>query len=357
MGINSQTTLSEIIAKYENSPQNKTDVDVFANIVKFMDKKKFLYRFSVIEVHNSDKKIVKRGKKIITNNKYILFNSWYTKNRKTSWLSSHDMWNYMKRHPACQKFIDIFDFMEKLGKSIDIKPKGAAATTTTTANAETNSSETSSDEINKPATSTAALTTSLGNVASRGGTSSKKRIVDLNVEEIKEGNERRGKLYDEFYRLLTSTFKSDYAPVTSFIYEQKLKTPSGNIEKLTRAVLQSGLEVFKQTLKNVECETTADQLIKMRNNGNDDVGGNDNAVDYCRQNVVNDANENNKKDNGAFANVRVQQMAAAVEEKSRKRTRNGRKVKHPKLNSDQQEHQQEQHVMISDHLEESQMSE
>ncbi|QUJ09236.1 39K protein [Gynaephora ruoergensis nucleopolyhedrovirus] len=200
--VNQAQSMSDIVAKYENSALNKTDFEVTAAKIKLFEKKKILYRMVVDEVHNYDKKIVKRNKKMITNNKYILFNSWYTKNRKNQWLSSHDMWNYLKNHSSCKTFIDIFDYMEKLGKSIKIERNGE------------NQSDVSGDEpVN---------------------VKNKKR-TDLDLDNIKESNDKRLKMYEEFYKVLTATFKTNSSPAASFIYDSKF----------TRAFIESGVGAFK----------------------------------------------------------------------------------------------------------------
>ncbi|ACI28840.1 39K protein [Agrotis ipsilon multiple nucleopolyhedrovirus] len=216
--------LTEMYSKFEGSViYDKAHMEQVTTAINILEKKKIKYKIIPMPVYGDeglevtfaiiiviDKKNAKRNKKVISNNKYILFNSWYTKNRSESWPNSHTMWNLMKQQPAAKPFIDIFDFMEKVGKSIEVKKQP------------------SSDESNGAA------------------------AADNNCE-IKESNERRVKLYTEFYRIATATFASGNAPSSSFIYDIKLGKNAGgggggSLERMNRQILENGIEAFKTVL-------------------------------------------------------------------------------------------------------------
>ncbi|AIE47847.1 9K [Peridroma alphabaculovirus] len=220
----SSNALTEMYSKFEgNIVYDQAHMDQVTAAINTLEKKKIKYKIIPMPLYGEDglevtfaliivvdKKNVKKNKKMISNNKYILFNSWYTKNRKESWPNSHTMWNLMKRQPQAKPFVDIFDFMEKLGKTIDVKRSEAAV-----------------DENNN-------------------------EIAVPGDADIKEGNERRIKLYNEFYRIATVAFETNCAPAASFIYDIKLsKSADGSgLERLTRSVLQHGVEAFKSALFN-----------------------------------------------------------------------------------------------------------
>ncbi|AIZ48686.1 39k [Agrotis segetum nucleopolyhedrovirus B] len=215
--------LTEMYSKFEGSViYDKAHMEQVTSAINVLEKKKIKYKIIPMPVYGDeglevtfaiiiviDKKNAKRNKKVISNNKYILFNSWYTKNRDESWPNSHTMWNLMKQKPAAKPFIDIFDFMEKVGKSIEKQKPAANESVVSEAKA-------TADEVNC---------------------------------EIKENNERRVKLYNEFYRIATATFASGNAPSSSFIYDIKLvKNANGSFERMNRQILENGIEAFKSVL-------------------------------------------------------------------------------------------------------------
>ena len=210
--------LTEMYSKFEASViYDKAHMEQVTAAINVLEKKKIKYKIIPMPVYGEeglevtfaviiviDKKNVKRNKKSISNNKYILFNSWYTKNRDPAWPNSHTMWNMMKQQSSAKPFIDIFDFMEKIGKSIEPaakKENDAAASTTTDNN---------------------------------------------------NNNERRVKLFNEFYRIATITLTNGNAPMSSFIYDIKLidKDENINFEYLTPNILQAGIEAFKSIVYN-----------------------------------------------------------------------------------------------------------
>ncbi|ACI47493.1 39 kDa protein/pp31 [Spodoptera litura nucleopolyhedrovirus II] len=203
---------------------DKTKMEHVTAIINTLEKKKIKYKilpmpmcgkdgleitFAIVIIvdknHND-----KRNKKSISNNKYILFNSWYTKNRSASWPNSHTMWNLMKTQASAKPFVEIFDFMEKLGKFILLKNQTDVA-----ANApeNTNNSSSGKNDVNQLC-----------------------------------------KLYDEFYKITTYTFTHNAAPSSSFIYDIKLNktdlggVDGGGLEKLNRQTLEEGVAVFKNIL-------------------------------------------------------------------------------------------------------------
>nr|QED40034.1 39K/PP31 [Spodoptera frugiperda multiple nucleopolyhedrovirus] len=199
---------------------DKAHMEHVTAVINTLEKKKIKYKIIPMPVYGDDglevtfaivimvdKKNLKRNKKSISNNKYILFNSWYTKNRKSSWPNSHTMWNLMKTHTTAKPFVDIFDFMEKIGKSIETK-------------------KSSPPPSSSPSEDNAVIT-------------------DVN----NENNARRMNLYNEFYKITTYTFVNDAAPSNSFIYDIKLDGNDG-LEKLNRQTLENGVIAFKNILKS-----------------------------------------------------------------------------------------------------------
>ncbi|ACH88665.1 39K [Helicoverpa armigera multiple nucleopolyhedrovirus] len=201
---------------------DKAHIEQVHAVINYLERKKIKHNLfsmpvkdndTVQMVHgiifNNDKKNTRKNKKMISYNKYILFNSWYTKNRQETWPNSHTMWNIMKSQPVAKPFVDIFDFMEKLGKTIA-----------------SNASD-SADEQN----------VEKDDSASRS--------------DVEEGNEKRSKIYNEFYRITSVTFETHSAPFSSFIYDIKLKKSHNGTERLTRSMLQSGIDALRKCLLHV----------------------------------------------------------------------------------------------------------
>nr|QEE80056.1 39K/pp31 [Mamestra configurata nucleopolyhedrovirus A] len=201
---------------------DKAHIEQVHAVISYLERKKIKHNLfsmpvkdndTVQMVHgiifNNDKKNARKNKKMISYNKYILFNSWYTKNRQETWPNSHTMWNIMKSQPVAKPFVDIFDFMEKLGKTI-------APTVSDLAN-ETNVEK---DE-------------------------------SVSRTDVEEGNEKRSKIYNEFYRITSITFETHSAPSSSFIYDIKLKKSHNGTERLTRSMLQSGIDALRKCLLHV----------------------------------------------------------------------------------------------------------
>lgn len=69
----------KLLNKLESSSYNKSNMDQLAVIVNFLERKNINYILNVVPVMQDERKMSKRKKKVINNNKYILFNSWYTK--------------------------------------------------------------------------------------------------------------------------------------------------------------------------------------------------------------------------------------------------------------------------------------
>jgi hypothetical protein len=189
---------SEISKENLQLEENKQQISSVTNL---LDKKKMSYKmFSVpvfsekgrlettmILLINVDKKQGNKQKKSISNNKYILFNSWYTKIRKENWPGSSVMWNKIKSLSSLQQFIDLFNFIEKISK------------------------------------------------------------MSFKKEDNLDEKEKRTELYTEFYRVITVAFETNNPPLNSFLYDIKLK--STGLEKLTRTSIQSAMDAFKKCLQ------------------------------------------------------------------------------------------------------------
>lgn len=193
----------KLLNKLESSSYNKSNMDQLIAIVNFLEKKNINYILNVMPVMQDERKMSKRKKKVINNNKYILFNSWYTKIKQPEWPSSPAMWDLVKTTPELADFVFIFDHTEKMGKKM----------------ADRSTSSSSSDNAAIPASKkrqTAALT-------------------NANLAELKESCEMRDKLYSEFYSLLNETFNNNVAPLLSSIYD----------EVLTRDFITKNMAKFK----------------------------------------------------------------------------------------------------------------
>nr|QGW49301.1 39K/pp31 protein [Chrysodeixis includens nucleopolyhedrovirus] len=256
------SNLVEIFDKY--SDKLVFDKNNFENVnttIQLLEKKKIKYRITMMPVYGDngleftvaiillhDKRTAKKTKKMISNNKYILFNSWYTKNKQTSWPNSHMMWNIMKTHSTIKPFVSIFDFMEKLGKSIEVD--GAASI-----------SEHTDSDANVPV-----------NDGNNVAESSK----------IDASNARRVELYNEFYRVMNETFTGGSAPIQSFLYEIKLSKNNNNnnnsnsgsdigFERLNRTMIQNGVDCFKKLLESIiPSASSSEHKITLKSHNNDD---------------------------------------------------------------------------------------
>nr|WUR10781.1 39K [Calliteara abietis nucleopolyhedrovirus] len=347
--VNQAQNCVEILEKYENSPLNKSNNDINAAKIKLFEKKKMPYRFVVIEVHNYDKKIMKRGKKIIVNNKYILFNSWYTKNRKSNWFSSHDMWNYMKSHEVCSQFIDIFDYIEKLGKSLKVSATAAASSIAAASNlADDDNQATLLTETGGDETQQKLLSSS---------SSSRKKKHELDVDQIKENNDRRLKLYDEFYRVLTVTFETNSPPASSSIYDHKL----------TRAFIETGMRAFKNVVNSLEYERQQQQQQQQQQQHTQQQQKYANKLTMFANKASvagGGANASFNSGNGAAGAAVVNDsystdtyVVSAEKGASRKRKHSGANAKKHAKQKRSAVSSSDDYAMVSDVLEDSQMSE
>ncbi|USC25888.1 pp31 [Palpita vitrealis nucleopolyhedrovirus] len=181
----------KLLSKLESSVYNKSNMDQLAVIVNFLERKNINYVFNVVPIMQDERKMTKRKKKVINNNKYILFNSWYTKIKQPEWPTSPSMWDLVKNKPELTDFVSIFDHTEKMGKKMA---------------ARTSSSSSSSDNL-----TSMAINKKRHNV-----------LTNVNLAELKENCEMRDKLYAEFYNLLNETFNNNIAPLKSNIYDETL---------------------------------------------------------------------------------------------------------------------------------------
>nr|AGE61290.1 39K/pp31 [Chrysodeixis chalcites nucleopolyhedrovirus]AGE61739.1 39K/pp31 [Chrysodeixis chalcites nucleopolyhedrovirus] len=248
--------LVEIFDKY--SDKLVFDRNNFENVnttIQLLEKKKIKYRITMMPVYGDngleftvaiillhDKRTAKKTKKMISNNKYILFNSWYTKNKQSVWPNSHMMWNIMKSHSNIKPFVLIFDFMEKLGKSIEVD--GAPVISEQT-NSDANIEE-----------------NDIKNVAESS--------------KIDASNAKRAELYNEFYRVMNETFVDGSTPNQSFLYEIKLsKNSNGSdvgFERLNRNMIQNGVDCFKKLLETIvpSSSSSSEHKLMIKTSNNDD---------------------------------------------------------------------------------------
>ena len=224
---------------------DKVHMEHVTTVINTLEKKKIKYKIIPMPVYGDDglevtfaivivvdKKNTKRNKKSISNNKYILFNSWYTKNRNASWPNSHTMWNLMKTQSTAKPFVEIFDFMEKVGKTII---KSSADTST-------------NNDVNA-------------------------------ADVVNENNAQRIKLYNEFYKITTYTFENNTAPSSSFIYDIKLNKSENGLDKLNRQTLEIGIEAFKNILiKHDQSISTSLKLSSSSSSSNNKIKESSNKI-------------------------------------------------------------------------------
>ncbi|AVA31218.1 39k protein [Oxyplax ochracea nucleopolyhedrovirus] len=241
------------INSLETSIYNRSNINQLCSVVNFFEKKKYCYTISVTPVIFDDRKMLKRTKKVINNNKYILFNSWYTKIKQSNWLSSPAMWDLIKTKTELTDFVFIFDYVEKLGK----KTTGKFVTETT----------------NK-----------------------KKKLTSLSNNatlEMKENCQLRDKLYFEFFNMLNETFKHSVAPANSNIYD----------DVLTRDLVTKSVEKFKSVALRI-CDVyvpTPVNSVKNKKrkifNKNDDTTDNIITSSINKRVVCKRRNSSNNKNN------------------------------------------------------------
>lgn len=244
---------------------SKQDISNVASAINYFEKKKMNVSLVPMPVQQNDgikmtyafimpidKKIVKKNKKSISNNKYILFNSWYTKTKLAGWPTSPAMWNSMKEIPQVKSFIGLFDYMEKLGK---VLKKEVAATIADQNNLEKNEVDQTCQQQNENG-------------------EEKEEVIKAKKtqqeQQIELFNIKRAELYAEFYRVLNAAFHHNSAPQNSSVYDIKLpKTININghyekpeFEKLTRSLVQNAVETFKTLLQSITDADPAAVAIK-----------------------------------------------------------------------------------------------
>ncbi len=245
---------------------SKHDISNVASAISYFEKRKMNVSLVPMPVQQSDgikmtfafimpidKKVVKKNKKSISNNKYILFNSWYTKNKQPTWPSSPVMWNNMKNLQQVKPFVALFEYMERLGKSI--KKDSALITESKQQNIKNlvdhknNNEDDEDDEVEEKNEST------------------QKSELEQQIESF---NAKRLELYQEFYRVLNAAFHHGAAPTSSFIYDIKLpKTlvpgtqyEKNEYERLTRSLVQNSVETFKSLLQS-KLTPGSDEITKI----------------------------------------------------------------------------------------------
>ncbi|AKN81001.1 39K/PP31 [Lonomia obliqua multiple nucleopolyhedrovirus] len=196
--------------RLEISQFNKSNMEQVRSFINLMEKKKYCYTINITPILFDERKMSKKAKKVISNNKYILFNSWYTKIKQISWPSSPVMWELIKTKSDLANFVFVFDYTEKLGKRMADRATSSSSSTENSSNNNNNSSN---------------------------GKRKKSISANTNLAELKENCEMRDKLYTEFYNVLNETFKRDTAPLISTIYD----------DVLTREFLTKAMETFKNS--------------------------------------------------------------------------------------------------------------
>lgn len=228
--------------RLENSQYNKTNMDQMYSFINMIEKKKFQYTLLVTPLLFDERKMSKRNKKIISNNKFILFNSWYTKIKQTAWPVTRIMWDLLKQKHELSDFVFVFDYVEKLGKKV----------------AQRTSSSSSDETLLKK---------------------KKKSINSTDITELKENCDLKNKLYSEFYKVLNETFLNDIAPAVSSIYDNTL----------TQEFLTKSMNVFKTVALKIPISnnvhntpTTSITGRKRKNSSNTNIPKRSSAVKHRR---------------------------------------------------------------------------
>jgi hypothetical protein len=197
----------EMLDMCENSEYNKTNIESVKQIIAFCEKKKINFTVNVTALCGDKKK-----KKNSSKNKYILFNSWFNKNKKDCKVNGYKIWNYMKSLESAKPFTDLFDFIETLNKSVqpvvvnNKKDRAEEQTTTTTVS-----------------------------------------------QTLHEAQDQRNRFTEEFYKVLTETLKDGVSPSHSLIYEQKLSNNSkSSLTRLTPTIVHRAIDTFKHILVQIE---------------------------------------------------------------------------------------------------------
>ncbi|UZE89783.1 PP31/39K [Parapoynx stagnalis nucleopolyhedrovirus] len=214
---------NNVFHRLDNSQYNKTNMDQMYKFINMIEKKKFHYTLLVTPLLFDERKLTKRNKKVISNNKFILFNSWYTKIKQADWPVTRVMWELVKNTQELNDFVFVFDYIEKLCKKMAQRTSSSASS--------------SSDEntINKK----------------------KKKNNVINTNDLIENTGMKEQLYTEFYKVLNETFKNDIAPTYSSIYDGTL-----NQEFFTNAI-----RIFKTNALKLPAAPAPPVSRKRKNSG------------------------------------------------------------------------------------------
>ncbi|AUF81552.1 39K/pp31 [Malacosoma neustria nucleopolyhedrovirus] len=204
---------NELLNMCENSEYNKTNIESVKQIIAFCEKKKINFIVNVTALCGDKKK-----KKTSSKNKYILFNSWFNKNKKDCKVNGYKIWNYMKSLDSAKPFTNLFDFIESLNKSV--QPVAI-------------------DRKNKNNEENETTTTKI-------------------TQTLHEAQDQRNRLTEEFYKVLTETLNDGVSPTHSLIYEQKLNgSYKSSLTRLTPSVVHHAIDVFKHILVQIEDPSAA----------------------------------------------------------------------------------------------------
>jgi hypothetical protein len=256
----------DLFEKLESSPYNKSNWEQLRAMINFMEKKKYCYLLTLIPTTNEDRKATRRHNKIINNNKYILFNSWYTKIRQTEWPKSSELWKFVKNKSELANFVYVFNHIEKLGKKLSNKNDASSSSSFSSSSHKHQSHVDQQQQQQRK----------------------KNEAATFALDELKENNELRNKLYCEFYKVMSDTFKRDCAPLQSDIYD----------DVLTREFLNNAVTTFKYVA--LEGYSTPYTPQEMTNHATNSVVVNgkkrkSNSNSSNNSNNTNNTNGNNNK--------------------------------------------------------------
>ncbi|AWN01897.1 39k [Cyclophragma undans nucleopolyhedrovirus] len=276
---NHDKAADSFLHRLETSVYNKSNMDQLRAVVNLMEKKKYNYTITVTPMLFDERKMSKRTKKMINNNKYILFNSWYTKIKHAEWPSSPAMWDLIKNNVELLDFVFLFDYIEKLGKKMANR-----CVSSSSASSSSSSSAPAIESFSKHNNNNNSKKKKHATIAAAAAAAAPHSLV--NSAELKESCEMRDKLYADFYNVLNETFKRNQAPVTSSIYD----------DSLTPELLTASMEKFKSVALRLPIAAAATTSTNTYNNNNN----NNNSSGYVPVAVNNSSSSSKKRKLSAY---------------------------------------------------------
>nr|UQV25566.1 PP31 [Spodoptera litura nucleopolyhedrovirus] len=177
------------------------------------EKMKVPYYIGVTALPCDEKKTHRKPKKIISSNKYILFNTFVSKIKQPGWPSSYRLWNDTKSDSRNDKFLQMFNHVEDLIKKIVI---------TKSVNGDGEPQQNQSKKNNGA-------------------------ITSLLVDDVEESNRKRNEYYNEFIGVLKHVYEKGRAPSNSLVYDSKL----------TKTLLERAVADFKAFIAMKLTDVTA----------------------------------------------------------------------------------------------------